>query len=111
MIDSGDANLLQGVKNLLAGLTTNQGTPAQVDRIAFEFSLGAIVCRNSVLKPIQYTPAAGEVYPRPQIIVPPQINKFYIFDQLPRRSIAEFPVKTAFRCLSSAGASRQRRKA
>lgn len=36
MIGSGGPNLLEGVQNLLPDRTANQGTPAQVDKIAFE---------------------------------------------------------------------------
>jgi polyhydroxyalkanoate synthase len=102
VIDSGGASLLEGVKNLLADLTANQGMPAQVDRTAFELgknlalSPGAVVFRNSVLELIQYAPATEEVYARPQMIVPPQINKFYIFDLSPGKSIVEYLVKSGF---------------
>ena len=101
-IDSGGASLLEGVKNLLTDLTANQGMPAQVDKTAFEvgknlaLSPGAVVFRNSVLELIQYAPVTGEVYARPQIIVPPQINKFYIFDLSPGKSIVEYLVKNGF---------------
>jgi polyhydroxyalkanoate synthase len=54
------------------------------------------VFRNSVLELIQYAPATGEVYARLQIIVPPQINKFYIFNP-PGRSVVEYLVKNGFR--------------
>jgi polyhydroxyalkanoate synthase len=76
--------------------------PAQVDRTAFQvgknlaLSPGAVVFRNRVLELIQYAPATGEVYARPQIIVPPQINKFYIFDLAPGKSIVEYLVKNGF---------------
>jgi polyhydroxyalkanoate synthase len=102
VIDSGGASLLEGVKNLLADLTANQGMPAQVDRTAFEvgknlaLSRGAVVFRNSVLELIQYAPATAEVYARPQMIVPPQINKFYIFDLAPGKSIVEYLVQNGF---------------
>ena len=85
-IDSGGKSVLEGFKNLLADMTTNQGMPAQVDMKAFQpgrnlgLSPGAVVWRNEVLELIQYEPATGEVYARPQLIVPPQINKFYVFD-------------------------------
>ena len=102
VIDSGGASLLEGVKNLLADLTANQGMPAQVDRTAFELgknlalSPGAVVFRNSVMELIQYAPETAEVYSRPQVIVPPQINKFYIFDLSPGRSVVEYLVKNGF---------------
>jgi polyhydroxyalkanoate synthase subunit PhaC len=102
VIDSGGASLVDGFKNLLADLTTNRGMPAQVDRTAFQLgknlalSPGAVVFRNSVLELIQYAPATAEVRERPQVIVPPQINKFYIFDLAPGKSIVEYLVKNGF---------------
>ena len=102
VIDSGGASLVDGFKNLLADLTANRGMPAQVDRTAFQLgknlalSPGAVVFRNSVLELIQYAPATAEVHARPQVIVPPQINKFYIFDLAPGKSIVEYLVKNGF---------------
>jgi polyhydroxyalkanoate synthase len=91
VIDSGGGSLLEGIKNLLTDFTANQGMPAQVDRTAFQvgtlaLSPAAVVFRNSVLELIQYAPATGEVYARPQIIVPPQINKFYISISRPEKA-------------------------
>jgi poly(3-hydroxyalkanoate) synthetase len=102
VIDSGGASLLEGFKNLLADLTANRGMPAQVDTTAFQLgknlalSPGAVVFRNDVLELIQYAPATGEVYARPQMIVPPQINKYYVFDLSPGRSIVEYLVQNGF---------------
>ena len=48
---------------------------------------------NDVLELIQYAAATAEVYARPLLIVPPQINKFYIFDLAPGKSIVEYLVK------------------
>jgi polyhydroxyalkanoate synthase subunit PhaC len=102
VIDSGGASLVDGFKNLLTDLTTNRGMPAQVDRTAFQLgknlalSPGAVVFRNSVLELIQYAPATAEVHERPQVIVPPQINKFYIFDLAAGKSIVEYLVKNGF---------------
>jgi polyhydroxyalkanoate synthase subunit PhaC len=102
VVDSGGSSLVNGFKNLLADLTTNRGMPAQVDRTAFQLgknlalSPGAVVFRNSVLELIQYAPATAEVHERPQVIVPPQINKFYIFDLAPGKSIVEYLVNNGF---------------
>jgi polyhydroxyalkanoate synthase subunit PhaC len=80
-------------------LLKNQGMPAQVDKTSFEVgknlgtSAGAVVFRNEVLELIQYSPATAEVYSRPQLIVPPQINKFYIFDLSEGKSIVDYLLK------------------
>ncbi|MBV8095124.1 MAG: alpha/beta fold hydrolase [Acetobacteraceae bacterium] len=101
-IDSGGMSLVEGVKNLLSDLSTNGGMPAQVDRKAFQvgrnlaLSPGAVVLRNDVLELIQYAPATSDVYARPQLIVPPQINKYYLFDIAPGKSIIEYLVRNGF---------------
>jgi polyhydroxyalkanoate synthase subunit PhaC len=97
-LESGGASLVAGYKNLLADMTANRGMPAQVDMKAFAagrnlaLSPGAVVWHNEVLELIQYSPKTEQVYARPQLIVPPQINKFYIFDLAPGKSIVEYLV-------------------
>jgi len=99
IIESGGASLLGGFRNILADMLKNQGMPAQVDKTAFKVgknlgaSSGAVVFRNEVLELIQYTPATPNVYARPQLIVPPQINKFYVFDLSEGKSIVDYLVK------------------
>ncbi|SAL56592.1 Poly-beta-hydroxybutyrate polymerase [Caballeronia choica] len=102
MFESGGASLLAGMKNLVTDALTNQGMPAQVDKSAFEVgrnlatSPGAVVFRNEVLELIEYAPATAKVHARPQLIVPPQINKFYIFDLSKGKSIVEYLVQSEF---------------
>ncbi|MFP3553098.1 alpha/beta fold hydrolase [Paraburkholderia sp. SIMBA_049] len=102
VIDSGGASLLGGVRNLVTDMLQNQGMPAQVDKTAFKVgknlgtSPGAVVFRNEVLELIQYAPATEHVYARPQLIVPPQINKFYVFDLSEGKSIVDYLVKNEF---------------
>ncbi|ABB11504.1 alpha/beta fold hydrolase [Burkholderia lata] len=102
IVESGGASLLGGAKNLVADMLGNQGMPAQVDKTAFEVgrnlgtSPGAVVFRNEVLELIQYAPATEQVYGRPQLIVPPQINKFYVFDLSEGKSIVDYLVKSEF---------------
>ena len=96
VVDRGGTSLLSGLRNMLSDLVDNRGMPAQVDKRAFGvgrnigLSAGAVVFRNDVLELIQYAPTTPEVYARPQLIVPPQINKFYVFDIAPGRSIVEY---------------------
>lgn len=99
VIDTGGASLLDGCNNIVMDLLKNHGMPAQVNKTAFEVgknlgtSTGAVVFRNEVLELIQYAPATQQVYSRPQLIVPPQINKFYIFDLSEGKSIVDYLVR------------------
>jgi polyhydroxyalkanoate synthase len=102
IVDSGGASLIGGLRNAVTDMLTNQGMPAQVDKTAFEVgknlgtSKGAVVFRNEVLELIQYTPTTKRVYSRPQLIVPPQINKFYVFDLSEGKSIVDYLLKSEF---------------
>jgi polyhydroxyalkanoate synthase len=102
LIDTGGQSVVKGLQNMLQDVVENQGMPAQVDTSAFEvgknlaLSSGAVVFRNPVLELIQYAPATETVHARPQLLVPPQVNKFYLFDLAPGKSIIEFLVKSGF---------------
>jgi polyhydroxyalkanoate synthase len=92
-------NLIAGIKNLISDLADNGGLPSQVDKRAFAvgknlaISPGMVVFRNPVLELIQYSPVTDTVHARPHIIVPPEINKFYVFDLSPGKSIVEYLLK------------------
>ena len=78
----------------------NGGMPSQVDTGAFEVGKslgvteGAVVFRNDVLELIQYRPITEQVHERPLLVVPPQINKFYVFDLSPDKSLARFCLRS-----------------
>jgi len=55
-------------------------------------SPGAVVYRTEVFELIQYQPATPSVYRYPLLVVPPMINKFYIADIAPGRSMMEYYV-------------------
>ncbi|MEM5329107.1 alpha/beta fold hydrolase [Paraburkholderia sp. JHI2823] len=102
VVDSGGLSLVGGLKNALFDILKNHGMPAQVDKNAFQVgknlatSPGSVVFRNEVLELIQYAPATEQVYGRPQLIVPPQINKYYVFDLAEGKSIINHLVKSEF---------------
>src|SRR5262249_54072005 len=45
-----------------------------------------------VMELIQYRPVTERVHQRPLLIAPPQINKFYVFDLVPEKSIIRYCV-------------------
>jgi len=50
-------------------------------------SPGSVVHRSDVLELIEYLPVTPTVRARPMVIVPPQINKFWVLDLAPGRSL------------------------
>ncbi len=98
MYETGGASLVQGLTHMLEDLANNGGMPSQVDMKAFQvgkdlgISPGAVVFKNELLELIQYKPATQEVYRRPLLLVPPQVNKFYVMDLSPGKSIVQYQV-------------------
>nr|ALV86493.1 polyhydroxyalkanoate synthase [uncultured bacterium 20] len=97
-LETGGGSLLRGLANLFDDVATNGGMPSQVDKSAFRVgenlasTPGAVVFRNEVLEVIQYAPAGAQVYGRPLLLVPPQINKYYVIDLSPGKSLVEYAV-------------------
>jgi polyhydroxyalkanoate synthase subunit PhaC len=96
--DTGGKSLLKGFENFIDDLLHNGGMPSQVDKRPFKVgenigaTPGAVVYRHELCELIQYTPTTGEVYERPLLLVPPQINKYYVMDLAPKRSLTEYAV-------------------
>src|SRR5471030_278061 len=94
--ETGGKSLLDGLSHLAKDMVHNGGMPSQVNMGAFEVGKtlgtteGAVVFRNDVLELIQYKPITEQVHERPLLVVPPQINKFYVFDLSPDKSLARF---------------------
>jgi polyhydroxyalkanoate synthase len=96
--DTAGLSLLRGARNLLHDIGQNGGMPATVDPRPFRLgdnvaaSPGAVVHRDDVFELIQYRPATDAVYERPLVVVPPQINKYYVLDIAPGRSFIQHAV-------------------
>jgi polyhydroxyalkanoate synthase subunit PhaC len=92
-------SLLYGLQNLADDVLNNGGMPRQVDERKFQVGKnlavtpGAVVFRTEVFELIQYRPATETVHSRPLVVLPPQINKFYMVDLAPGRSFAEYAVE------------------
>ncbi|WP_137818709.1 class II poly(R)-hydroxyalkanoic acid synthase [Pseudomonas sp. 2FG] len=99
LLNSGGSSLFKGLRHLSDDLLHNHGLPRQVSKHAFEVGRnlaatpGAVVFRNELLELIQYTPMSEKQYARPLLIVPPQINKYYIFDLSAEKSFVQFALK------------------
>ena len=94
-VDTGGENLVRGARQLAHDLTTPPRMPATVDTSKFEVGRnlavtpGAVVLRTDVFELIQYKPSTDEVREVPLLFVPPTINKFYVLDISPGRSMVE----------------------
>ena len=85
------ASLRSGLRHYLHDLRTNGGMPSTVDTRPFEVGQslattpGAVVHRSEVLELLQYEPVGPQVHQRPLLVVPPQINRYYVLDLAPGR--------------------------
>jgi polyhydroxyalkanoate synthase subunit PhaC len=99
LVDTGGASFLHGLENFFGDLVGNGGLPAQVDKQTFAvgknlaITPGSVVYRTPVMELIQYRPMTDDVHTRPLLIAPPQINKFYVFDLAPEKSIVQYCLK------------------
>jgi polyhydroxyalkanoate synthase subunit PhaC len=97
-IDTGGGSALRGLRHFIADMAAPPRVPSMVEPDAFEVgenlavTPGAVVLRTPVFELIQYRPATAKVRQIPLLIVPPTINKFYVIDLAPGRSLAEYLV-------------------
>ncbi len=91
-------SLLDGLRHYVHDLRENGGMPSTVDTRPFEvgknlaITPGTVVHRSEVFELIQYRPSGDTVYERPLVAIPPQINKYYITDIAPGRSLVQHMV-------------------
>ncbi len=88
-------SLVNGARHALYDVRKNGGMPSMVDTRPFvagetvAATPGSVVFSNPVLELIQYTPSTTKVAQRPVFVIPPQINKYYVLDLAPGRSLIE----------------------
>ncbi len=98
LIDSGGLSLMKGLRNAYNDIVHNKGMVSKVDKRPFKLgeniatSKGQVVHRTPMMELIQYAPTTDEVYDIPQLTIPPQINKMYINDLSPEKSILKWQV-------------------
>src|SRR3954453_15255260 len=95
IIDTGGSSAVRGIRRMVAALTSPPRVPSMIDPDAFAVGTdlavtpGAVVLRTPVFELIQYTPTTSEVLKTPLLLVPPTINKYYVLDLAPGRSLVE----------------------
>jgi polyhydroxyalkanoate synthase subunit PhaC len=95
IVDSGGAGLVRGMRQLVRDLSRPPRLPASVDTTTFTVgenlavTAGAVVLRTDVFELIQYEPRGARVREVPLLVVPPTINKYYVLDLAPGRSLVE----------------------
>lgn len=98
IINSGGLSLIKGLQNAYNDLVHNKGMVSQVDKRPFKLgenvatSKGSVVYRDEIMELLQYAPTTDEVYDIPQLTIPPQINKMYINDLSPDKSVIKWQV-------------------
>src|SRR6476661_1840027 len=96
IIDTGGLSIARGLRRFLHDMAVPPRIPSMVEPDAFTVgedlavTPGAVVYRNEVFELIQYTPQTEKVWAVPLLMVPPVINKFYILDIAPGRSMVEY---------------------
>ncbi len=87
-------SLVDGFKNILEDM--EKGYISTTDESAFEVggnlatTPGSVIFRNDLIELIQYRPTEKQVWHHPLVIVPPCVNKFYIFDINERKSMVRY---------------------
>jgi len=95
--ETGGLSLAAGAQNMLRDMARG-GMPSMVDRDKFTVgeniaaTPGAVVYREEMFELLQYTPVTPKVRAVPLVMIPPEINRYYIMDLAPGRSLVEFAV-------------------
>jgi len=104
LIDSGGLSVIKGLKNAYNDIVNNKGMVSQVDKKPFKLgeniatSKGSVVYRDAMMEVIHYAPTTEQVHAIPQLTIPPQINKMYINDLSPEKSVVKWQVDNGIQC-------------
>jgi len=93
------ANLVRGARNFVRDMSEAPRLPSSVDGSSFEVGVdvaatpGAVVLRTELFELLHYAPQTTHVREAPVLLVPPMVNKYYLVDLAPDRSLVEHLVR------------------
>ena len=96
LVDSGGLSLVKGLKNAYNDMVHNDMMVSQVNKKPFKLgeniatSKGSVVYRDERFELVQYAPTTDQIYAIPQLTIPPQINKMYLNDLTPEKSVVKW---------------------
>jgi len=94
-LDTGGRNYTTGLKQFVQDMASRPRIPSMVDGRGFSVggnlavTDGMVVLRTPVIELIQYAARTEQVRELPLLLVPPMINKYYIADLAPDRSMIQ----------------------
>ena len=105
-MQTGGKSVTQGLRNLAHDVRHNGGWPSQVDSSGFKvgenmaITPGKVVYRSDLIELIQYEPQTETVFETPLLFCPPWINKYYIMDLAPQKSLIEWAIQHGHTCFA-----------
>ena len=101
-LETRGANLVRGISNLLDDLATDAGHVRRAASEAFELGVnvaatkGAVILRTDMMELLQFEPSTEQTYKIPLLLIPPWVNKYYLFDLQPKTSFIKWAVDQGF---------------
>jgi len=99
-IESNGESLLHGMQNFVEDMKAGTVRMTNPDDFRVGENLattpGKVVFRNHLLEVIHYTPTVAKNHEKPVVIVMPWINKFYILDLTPKKSMVKYLLDQGF---------------
>jgi polyhydroxyalkanoate synthase len=99
-VESNGESLLRGMRIFLEDALAGNIRMTRPDDFKVGVNLattpGKVVLQNRLLEVIHYAPTATQTYRTPILIVTPWINKYYILDLTPKKSLVKFLLGQGF---------------
>ena len=99
MLDTGGGSVLRGSTRFVHDMRRPPRLPARSDPGDFELgteiaaTAGAVIGRSRMFELIQYRERTKRVHTEPVLIVPSVVNKYYLTDMSPGRSLVEHVIR------------------